>query len=153
MEIIGIDVGKKGAIALITHAKNVEIFDTPLIDDDYYIPEMADIVSGYDKDHIHVFLEKNNAMPKQGVVSMFTFGKGYGIWLGILGALKIPYTLVTPQAWKKAMMAGMRNKDDSRLRACQLFPLESLQFARKKDVGRADALLIAEFGRRKLLGG
>lgn len=152
MTIIGIDPGLKGAVAIITYQNNIVLYNVPLLDGQYHIPEMADIIESWSVTNpsTHAFIEKVGAMPKQGVVSMFNFGKGFGIWLGILGTLKIPYTLVTPQAWKKAMMEGMRNKDDSRLRACQLFPKESLQFARKKDVGRADALLIAEYGRRIL---
>jgi crossover junction endodeoxyribonuclease RuvC len=99
-----------------------------------------------------VFLEKVSAMKGQGVTSMFSFGTNYGTWLGIIAAFHFPYTLVTPQAWKKAMMEGMdkSNDDGDRQRALQLFPEMGVHLARKKDDGRADALLICEYGRRQL---
>jgi hypothetical protein len=84
---------------------------------------------------------------------MFGFGKGYGMWIGIVAALEIPYTLVTPQAWKKELMQGIKDKDAGRLRAMQLFPAYNEWLVRKRDIGRADALLIAEYGRRQLKGG
>jgi crossover junction endodeoxyribonuclease RuvC len=80
---------------------------------------------------------------------MFTMGRGLGTWEGVLAGLGIPYELVTPQRWKKALMDGMgKDKDASRLQAIRLFPAIAGQLARKKDDGRADALLIAEYGRR-----
>ena len=81
---------------------------------------------------------------------MFNFGKGFGLWLGILAGLGIPHTLVTPQAWKKEMMQGMGDKDAARIRAQELFPHCVDSLSRKKDIGRADALLIAEYGRRQM---
>ncbi len=49
----------------------------------------------------HAYLEQVGAMPGQGTASMFTFGHAAGIAEGILQGAHIPYTLVTPQAWKK----------------------------------------------------
>ena len=70
---------------------------------------MADIlikiINLYGNKNCNVFIEKVHSMPGQGVASMFNFGKGYGIWIGILAALKISKTLVTPQEWKKEMMS------------------------------------------------
>ena len=54
-------------------------------------------------------LEKVGAMPGQGVVSMFTFGHAAGAVAGVLAALEVPVTLVTPQRWKKA--AGLIGTD------------------------------------------
>ena len=100
---------------------------------------------------IHVALEKVHSMPGQGVRSMFSMGEGYGIWKGIITALGYPLHLITPQEWKKEMMGGMgKEKDASRLKAMQLFPKIADQLQLKKDHGKADALLIAEYLRRKL---
>ena len=149
---IGIDPGFKGAIAVITD-NVVQVFDTPTVmitktRRDYLIPKMTSIVSAFNKTGV-VAIEKVHSMPRQGVASAFTFGKGYGIWLGVLSALVIPYEEVTPQRWQGAMLDGMqRGKDANRLRAMQLFPHMSESFERKKDDGRADALLIAEYRRR-----
>ena len=91
-------------------------------------------------------------MPGQGVRSMFTMGYGVGVWTGLLVGLLLPYNRVTPQRWKKLMMDGIaaKDKDASRHRAQQLFPLADLRL--KKHDGRAEALLIAEYGHRTLGG-
>ena len=162
MIFIGIDPGITGAIAEIDPYGYVVLRDTPTIEIkkgnktkiDYAPLQMAAFLDGFASTRIpttsicHVFIEKVGAMPKQGVTGMFGFGKGFGMWLGILAAFKIPYTLVTPQAWKKELMQGMADKDASRIRAQQLFPNCVGELSRKKDIGRADALLIAEYGRR-----
>jgi len=154
--IIGIDPGQTGAVAVILGNGAVHLHDTPTEsvkkgkgNKTEYLPSaMADIIADYEKHDIHVFLESVHSMPGQGVSSTFNFGKGYGIWIGILAALNIPYTLVTPQAWKKVMMLGNSDKDAARGRAQQLFPESSKELSLKKHIGRADALLIAEYGRR-----
>ena len=104
---------------------------------------------GQSQVHAQVFIEKVGAMPGQGVTSMFSFGVNYGMWQGVVTALKFPLTFVTPQAWKKVMLAGTsKDKGASLLRARQLWPDQAEWFSRKKDEGRAEALLIAEYGRR-----
>ena len=162
MDIIGIDPGITGAVACIYKNGTVAIWDTPSIEvkkgkkrkNEYLPAEMAkllfDLYGGPDFDPMHAFIEQVGAMPNQGVTSMFNFGKGYGMWIGILAALEIPYTFVTPQKWKKELMQGMSDKDASRLRAQQLYPTISDQLKLKKHDGRAEAILIAEYGRRQL---
>jgi len=109
--------------------------------------EMAQIIlCEIDMQETHAFIEKVGAMKGQGVTSMFSFGKGFGIWIGILAAFRVPYTFVTPQAWKKMIMAGKHDKDAYRIRAQELYPGYAAQLNRKKDNGRADALLIAHYG-------
>jgi crossover junction endodeoxyribonuclease RuvC len=103
-----------------------------------------------DPKRLLVVIEKVGAMPKQGVASVFTFGYGFGVWIGALAALEIPYQLVTPQAWKKLLMAGEpKEKDASRVVARRMWPSQTEEsLSRKKDHGRADAALLAEYGRR-----
>ena len=114
---------------------------------------MVNILSTFCKTGV-VAIEKVHSMPRQGVASAFTFGKGYGIWLGVLGTLGIPYEEVTPQRWQGAMLDGMkRGKDANRLKAMQLFPSESDQLKLKKPDGRADALLLATYIKRINVGG
>jgi len=84
-------------------------------------------------------------MPGQGVRSMFVCGLGMGVWLGILAALALPHTRVRPQVWKKAFSLG-KDKEAARLRAMQLFPTAALR--RKRDHGKAEALLLALYGQR-----
>lgn len=96
-----------------------------------------------------VYIERVHSMPKQGVASSFNFGMGYGLWQGIVAGLGWSMELVTPQQWMKVMMAGqLRGKDPARARAQELWPHAMYYFERVKDHGRADAALIAEFGRR-----
>ena len=90
-------------------------------------------------------LEKVGAMPNQGVSSMFQFGRGVGMYEGVLAALQIPITYVTPQAWQKEMNVR-GGKDGSRARAAELYPAYASLFAKKKDDGRADAALMAFWG-------
>ena len=93
------------------------------------------------------FVEQVGAMPKQGVSSTFRFGMAYGIIRGILAARGLPYQLVRPQVWKKAMGVG-RDKDECRLLAARMFPKQADLFVRKKDANRAEAVLIAVYGHK-----
>ena len=83
-------------------------------------------------------------MPGQGVSSMFGFGVSYGILQGVIASLGIPSVLVTPQRWKKAAGLMGKPKDYARTLAQRLYPAAEL--SRKKDIGRADAILIARYG-------
>ena len=159
MIIIGIDPGLEGAIAYLVEGhrlieSSIRVVDTPTTKDGthrVYLPQemrrlLAEPTQGL---RCHVFIEKVHSMPKQGVASSFNFGVGFGLWQGLIAGLGLPVTFVTPQRWMKDMMAGMqRGKDSSIVRAQELFPDAPL--SRKKDHGRADALLIAEWGRRQL---
>jgi crossover junction endodeoxyribonuclease RuvC len=151
MIIAGIDPGLGGGLAIIKEEK-VNLYDTPTakvrsghrIKRDY-LPQMMAHLLILEKPGF-VFLEQVNSHPGEGVSSVFSFGKGYGIWIGIIAALQIPMTLVTPQAWRKKLMQGKPDKNASRLRAMELYPEISDQLKRKSDDGRAEALLIAHWG-------
>ena len=151
---VGIDPGLDGAVAIIHPDHGITLADAPTVKTargrQYVVDLMAGHLRALPGDGACVGIEQVHAMPKQGVRSMFSMGKGFGIWLGIIGALSIPFEYVTPQAWKKAMLPGVgHDKEASRLRAIELFPLVADQLTRKKDHGRAEALLIAEYMRRK----
>jgi crossover junction endodeoxyribonuclease RuvC len=81
-------------------------------------------------------------MPKQGVTSVFTFGVAFGVVRGVLAALHIPVTYITPQSWQRTMKVP-QGKDGSRQRATQLLPRYGDRFVRVRDNGRSDATLIA----------
>lgn len=100
---------------------------------------------------VMVVIERQQAMPKQGVTSTFSIGMGYGLWLGLIAGLQLPYRVVQAQAWKKALMAGEpRTKQASVGVALRLYPrLRGSLVGPKgglKD-GRADALLLAHYAR------
>lgn len=94
---------------------------------------------------LFAYVEQVGAMPKQGVSSTFNFGMSYGMILGCLSALDIPFHTITPAHWKR--LVGLRGgKGASRALAAQLYPDRAGMFARVKDDGRAEALLIARAG-------
>ena len=148
MLIAGIDVGKRGAIAFIDkETLKAEVYPMP---EDYQ--EIIDLFENKKKDLLIVLIEKQQAFPKQGVVSTFNLGIHYGILLGILKTLKIPYEEIAPKKWQKAMLgSGKRtrkeNKKLSLEKAKSLFPYLNIG----KHDGKSDALLIAEYGRRFLI--
>ena len=152
MILLGIDPGLSGALALYdTSEQTVEVIDMPVLElvrngkkkGEVSAQALANLLAG--RGIKAAFLERVNAMPGQGVTSVFSFGRSTGIVEGILAAYDIPTTLVTPQAWQKAV--GQRaGKDGSRERAMQLFPAQADLFQRKKDDGRSDAALIAYYG-------
>lgn len=155
---VGIDPGLDGAVAAISDCGGeVKVYDIPkaiigngkkrkaevnmmglrlLLED---LLDRSESVTAY--------VESVHSMPKQGVASSFNFGKTYGILLGMLAALKIPFRLVTPQEWKKTMMNGQgKEKDASVYVAGNMFP--HIDLSMKKHHNRADALLIAQYGKQ-----
>lgn len=149
MIYIGVDPGEKGTMAILEYIgderENITIIP---YDKDDYAKSLAEI-SGCSA---ICCLERVNAMPKQGVVSMFDFGKNFGFIQGLLTAYSIPYELVTPQKWKKEFqITGDKN---SSIAVCKrLFPdvdLRRTERCRKDDDNSAEALLLAEYARRKL---
>jgi crossover junction endodeoxyribonuclease RuvC len=156
MIYIGIDPGLSGAIAVINDTDNsVQLFDTPTTvvksgkknNNVYVESEIVKILSAYPTEHTKVGLEKQFPMMGQGVSSTFKTGQGYGMWIGMLSALKLPFDLLTSQKWKKAMMDGMgKEKAASCVRAQQLYPDCELFTLRGRALdGRGDALLIATY--------
>ena len=149
---IGIDPGKNGGIAVIDgHGITAEVM--PLHPDgEINVVSLQEFFVCLEEPIAAV--EKVGAMPKQGVVSTFTFGKGYGKVLACLEMLGIPYVLVTPQAWKKTVLEGLNWKGNKKasIEYCQRrYPqLDLLATPRSKVAhdGMADALCIAEYVRR-----
>ena len=147
MICIGIDAGKNGALAVI-HAGSVEIipFDAYAYLDVLYRVDETDAVC---------CLERVNAMPKQGVVSMFNFGMNFGLIQGLLMANQIRYELVSPQKWKREF--EVTSDKNTSIAVCKrLFPTVSLKRtinSKKDDDGLAEALLLAEYARRHFNGG
>ena len=99
---------------------------------------------------VHAFIEQVGAMPGQGSSSLFAFGKGYGIVIGVLAAVGIPYSFVSPRTWKSALIVPAA-KDGARARASQLIPSAAGQWKLVKNDGRAEAALIALWGSRQVV--
>ena len=151
--ILGFDPGQTGAVAAFDGERIEAVIDMPTMTrlhgkgnqvDPYTLATaLIDLCAGREATAV---LEAVSAMPGQGVTSTFHFGESVGVVLGVLGALQMPVRMVTPGKWKKAAGLLGRDKDTARTLAIQLHPEVADQLARKKDIGRADAVCIARFG-------
>ena len=148
--VIGIDPGISGAISVFSRFPSTlhDVVDMPTLEVDSGKTKKRHISAAVIRDILvcypeaHVVIEKVGAMPGQGVVSMWNFGRSAGIIEGVVAALRNPHTYVTPATWTKAV-GRAAGKDASRMRAMELFPSKAELFKRAKDDGRADAALIA----------
>jgi len=153
MIIFGIDPGISGAISILENKKVIDIFDMPTMIDGKKNKRQVNgsQVTNIIKEKLNgnkeivVVVEHVNAMPGQGVTSMFNFGQSFGVLKGICAALSIPIYLVRPAKWKKHFNLINTNKDASRTKVIQTYPEISSQLSRKKDSNKADAILIARY--------
>ena len=100
MVYIGIDPGKNGGIgAIYDNGESYAIKCPDTVLD--MVQVLKDIKKTDAQNQAKLAIEKVHAFPGQGVTSMFTFGKGYGQWLGIIATLGIPYVEITPYSWQK----------------------------------------------------
>mgnify|MGYP001218290174 FL=1 len=153
MKIIGIDPGLSGAIAILENNKVLNIFDIPVMSEGKKNKRQLNSALLVDllkeninqEEEVAVVVEQVNAMPGQGVTSMFNFGQTFGALKGICAALKLPIFFVRPSKWKKHFELINSSKDASRTKAIEMYPKLSSQLSKKKDVNKSDAILIARF--------
>ena len=153
MIIFGIDPGVSGAISVLENKKVVEVFDMPTMIDgkknkrQVNGAQVTNIIKERlsNKEEVIIVVEHVNAMPGQGVTSMFNFGQSFGVIKGICSALSLPIYFVRPTKWKKHFNLINTNKDASRTKAIQIYPEISSKISRKKDSNKSDAILIARY--------
>ena len=153
MRIIGIDPGLNGAIAILQNNKVIEIHDIPVMTDgkknkrQLNSAQLVKLLKDNFQDETDtvVIVEQVNAMPGQGVTSMFNFGQTFGAIKGVCAALGLPIFFVRPSKWKKHFELINSSKDSSRTKAIEMYPSLSNHLAKKKDVNKSDAILIARF--------
>ena len=153
MIVVGIDPGLNGAIAVLQDKKVLSITDMPVMADgkknkrQLNNAQLAEILrkNTSEGDEISIVVEQVNAMPGQGVTSMFNFGQTFGAIKGVCAALQLPIFFVRPSKWKKYFELINSSKDSSRTKAIEMYPYLSDQLAKKKDVNKSDAILIARF--------
>ena len=153
MIIFGIDPGMSGAISVLENKKVIEIFDMPTMIDGKKNKKQvngAEVTNIFMKEtgnenESKVVIEHVNAMPGQGVTSMFNFGQSFGVIKGICAALRLPIHFVRPMKWKKHFNLIKTNKDASRTKVIEIFPYISSKLSRKKDSNKADSILIAKY--------
>ena len=153
MKIIGIDPGLTGAIAILENNKVLNIFEMPVMSEGkknkrqlnsaQLVKLLKDNISK--NEEVSVVVEQVNAMPGQGVTSMFNFGQSFGVIKGICSALSLPIHFVRPTKWKKHFNLIKTHKDASRTKVIEVYPEISSKLSRKKDSNKADAILIARY--------
>lgn len=149
--IVGIDPGQKGGIAFLER-EAVYAYPMFLAGKELDVRAITETFLNY-RDVSLAIVEKCHSMPAQGSVSTFKFGKGYGILLGIIGALAIPTMLVTPQAWKKVILAGTKKDKNAAIEYVRMkYPTVKLipKGCRKPHDGMADAICLAEYGELRI---
>ena len=153
MIVVGIDPGLSGAIAILENNKVLNIFDMPVMAEgkknkrQLNSAQLVSIIKDSPRPdaEIAVVVEQVNAMPGQGVTSMFNFGQTFGAIKGVCAALELPIFFVRPSKWKKHFELINSSKDSSRTKVIEMYPSLSSQLAKKKDVNKSDAILIARF--------
>lgn len=152
--IVGIDPGKDGGIAVIDRSGMCVGLSRMPLDTDKEIDVCA-LKLFEDTYQAFCFIERAFCMPMQSTTSTFTCGIGYGKLIAALELKKIPYSEIRAQAWKKHFGLLKQEKIESVKLASTIFPSAKDLFytprGRMLD-GLAEALLVAEYGRRKLIG-
>jgi hypothetical protein len=150
---IGIDPGVNGAVAVTgPDGEIVQIHDMPTLADGaknrraINVPLLASII--YQSHAIKAYCELVGPRPGEGAVGAFGFGRSRGIIEGVLGACGVPVVMIAPPVWKRAagIAPGKENKDSARSVAIARWPTQAALFARKMDIDRAEACLIAVAG-------
>tara|TARA_Y100000591_G_C21633576_1_gene594118 strand:+ start:5 stop:499 length:495 start_codon:yes stop_codon:yes gene_type:complete len=153
VRIFGIDPGLSGAIAVLENEVVLDIIDLPVMAEgkknkrQLNSAQLSQYISK-NVENIHktsVVVEQVNAMPGQGVTSMFNFGQTFGAIKGISATLKLPIYFVRPSKWKKHFDLINSSKDASRTKAIEIYPSLAEKLSKKKDVNKSDAILIGRF--------
>ena len=145
MIYVGIDPGASGGIARLSNWLTPCAWKMPDTEKDIaqLFAELAPATLLDSCPGMLCCIELVHAMPKQGVTSVFSFGRNYGFLRGMLIAYGIPFEEVTPLKWQKTLGCQSHgDKNITKSRAQQLFPGLKITHA------TADALLIAEYTRR-----
>lgn len=142
MIALGIDPGSVSAAWGLLGPGVCLADDIPIVGKMINAAGLADMVAGSGADV--VIVERVASFPKQGVSSSFNFGKGVGIIIGCIAALGFKMVEVSPGTWKRYFHLDA-DKENARALAIKRFPGAAPNLSRKKDAGRAEALLMASW--------
>ena len=155
MFIIGIDPGISGSICFFEDGKIIDVIEMPTmiegkknkkqVNGSQICNEISKRISKFENHEIRVIIEQVSAMPGQGVTSMFNFGQTFGAIKAICASLNLPIFYVRPTKWKKHFELINASKDASRTKVIEMYPSISDRLRKKKDVNKADAILIARY--------
>ena len=147
---IGVDPGKKGAMAIMGYSNTTgERYMMKIIpfDPQEYIKTLKQFNGAT------VCIEQVHSLPHEGVKSVWSFGQTYGWLLGVLDAVGLSYQAVSPNLWKKDFSL-LRTEKKQSIEVCKrLFPgieLKRTDRCKKDDDNMADAALICEYARRHM---
>jgi len=152
--VLGVDIGSKGALALLSPAGElVEVLDLPTLNDGpagrpaVNAALVSEIIARWKP--ARAFVEYVGARPREAASGAFAFGRCKGVVEGVLASHGVPAAFLTPADWKRRVgippgKAGA--KDAARSEAIRRWPAMADQFARVKDDGRAESALIAVAG-------
>lgn len=159
--IVGIDPGITGAIAAVDGRGRLEwVHDMPVRDagrkarkgNEIDGAALAHLLRIHVPDIVGCTVERVGSMPRDGGVQGMSLGDSAGCIRGVLEALGIGYERVLPQVWKRGYgLIGM-DKDASRACAIRLYP-GCTDLGRKRDHGRAEAILLARWAQMRHAGG
>ena len=158
--ILGIDPGGRGGIAWLTKSGKIsKLCVMPMISKELNEPGLRDIFEASRDEIDHVFIEHSQAMEMMGRISSFKYGMNFMAIKMCAVCLRMPFTLVKPQVWQKIMHRGINSKLSTKRRsliaATRVFPGESFMASARSEKphdGLYDAALIAEWGRRHVIG-
>ncbi|KAM1000313.1 hypothetical protein ACFX2A_007077 [Malus domestica] len=161
--VIGVDPDVSGALALLKGdddpaSSSAQVYDSPhlkvlvgkRVRRRLDAKSIVQLLGSFDAPPGTVaYVEQSTPFPQDGKQGWWSGGFGYGLWIGILVAMGFSVIPVSSISWKNKfeISGSMYTKDDSRRVASALFPSLSSMLERKKDHGRADALLIAAYGK------
>jgi Holliday junction resolvasome RuvABC endonuclease subunit len=155
--VMGIDPGLSGAISVLDasdpkNLKIVDVLDMPTFDINskrqLNLMDISNQIERYAiQTRLALFEEVFVMTGKESRGSMFNFGRAFGQVEGILSSFAIPLRYTKPAVWKSVLGLG-RDKDQSRQMVTRMFPADSERFKRKKDDGRAEAVLLAVLAAR-----
>jgi hypothetical protein len=146
---LGIDPGASGAFAIISDIGDVKLVGL--------YPDRRILIDWLKQERsVSAALEKVNAMPGQGVTSMFTFGTTYGVMQGILEFAAVPFEFITPGKWQKAVLDFQITDRKKRKTAITAFVLRRYPdlyhlLKVKKNQGIADAICLALYARLRTI--
>ncbi len=143
MKVIGIDPGLSGAIAILEEKKVLGVFEMPVMAEgkknkrQLNSAQLVNIIQDNlnNREEAIIVVEQVNAMPGQGVTSMFNFGQTFGAIKGVCAALKLPIYFVRPSKWKKHFELINASKDSSRTKVIEMYPSLSNQLTNTLPLG------------------
>ncbi|TVU01327.1 hypothetical protein EJB05_53235, partial [Eragrostis curvula] len=159
---IGVDPDTCGAIAVLSPDGSSQVFDNPfvrmvvsnVIRKRLDTKSIIQLLRSLDAPPgTTAYIEKSCPFPTDGKLGWWSTGFSYGLWIASLVSSGFSVVPVASQTWKAyfGLSRSESPKDDSRQAASILFPDKATSLKLKKHHGRAEALLLAAYGKGLVL--